>query len=420
MLKLERIALAAAMSLLVGTTAWAGSDPEDEALRAELEMLKSKISRIESQINQGGATTTAADGSTVPTIGLPSGLSGVTISGFVSAGMMYNFNEPKGRTNTLRVFDTRSNEFMFHNVELAVEKLATEDSRGGFRGDLDFGSDSEVTGSVTTGLGSTTDELDIQQGYVEYLAPVGNGLDIKFGKFNTLHGAEVLEPAGNWNYSRSFLYGYAEPLSHTGIRTHYAWNDMLTTMVGLSNGWDVVDDNNRAKSVELGASILPMEGVSISTAYMVGAEQNNDSHDLRHFWSLVLGYDPTEVLHFKLAADVGFEKDAVSENEGGNATWNGIAAYARYDVTDWYSVAGRVEVFNDNDNTRTGAAVPASVANADLRLMGWTLTNEFRLAPNLITRLEYRLDQADSHVFPMRKGLENYQNSVGAEVTYVF
>jgi hypothetical protein len=86
-------------------------------------------------------------------------------------------------------------------------------------------------------------------------------------------------------------------------------------------------------------------------------------------------------------------------------------------VNDWYSIAGRAEVFNDQDGVRTGASAGTLTGGAiyDLQLFGFTLTNEFKLHKHLIARLEYRFDKADSDAFALDKGFSDYQNTVAME-----
>ena len=256
------------LTLLVGSGAVGADEPSSAALKAEIELLKSRLSSLEQRLSTRSPATSTGQS----TVSLPSGLQGVQMSGFVDTSYTYNLNEPNNRTSGFRVFDTRAEDFMINKAELVVEKPVSNESPVGFRTDLDFGQDSEVVGAVTTGLGSGSDEFDLQQAYAEYLAPVGNGLDVKVGKFVTSHGAEVIESKDNWNFSRSFLFGYAIPFTHTGLRTSYPVSDWLTARAGLSNGWDVVDDNNKGKTLEFGADLAPMEGLSFGGTYMFGAE----------------------------------------------------------------------------------------------------------------------------------------------------
>ncbi|MBI4597591.1 MAG: porin [Candidatus Omnitrophica bacterium] len=391
------------------------ADPATAGLSAEIEVLKERLSKLENELTAQQAG--AEPGSAV--VQLPSGFHGVQMSGFVDTSYTYNFNEPTARTNSFRVFDTRSGDFMINNAELVIEKPVSAEAPIGFRTDLNFGADAEVVGSVTTGLGSQTDELDLQQGYVEYLAPIGNGLDLKFGKFVTLHGAEVIEAKDNWNFSRSYLFGFAIPFTHTGLRASYPWTEWLTTCFGVNNGWDVVDDNNKAKTLEFSATLTPFERFSLISTYMLGAEQTSDSRDQRHLIDLVASYQPIDKLTLKLNFDYGAEQDAVDEAGGGDATWNGVALYAKYDITDKWSMAGRWEVFNDQDGVRTAvnsaASSPTGDPITDLRLMEWTFTTEYKLNAHLIARLEYRVDQANEQVFRHHQGLDNAQNTLAVE-----
>ncbi len=366
-------------------------EPSNAGLKAEVELLKERLAKLEDQLDsQKASEAGAASGSAI--VQLPSGLHGVNLSGFVDTTYTYNFNTPKSpRTNTLRVFDTRANSVMLNNAELVLEKPVSVESPVGFRTDLDFGTDSEVVGGVTTGLGTGDDEVDLQQAYVEYLAPVGNGLDVKAGKFVTLHGAEVIESKDNWNISRSLLFGFAIPFTHTGVRANYAWCDKFSTVVGVNNGWDVVDDNNEAKTVELGFTAIPLEKVSVGSTYMLGAEQTGNNTNQRSLWDIVASYQPIEPLQLKLNYDYGWEDNAAGFHN--NAVWQGLAGYARYALNDQWALALRGEWFSDPDGVRT------ALGRTGLKVYEWTATSEYQLNKHLLSRLEYRHDQANENVF---------------------
>jgi len=55
---------------------------------------------------------------------------------------------------------------------------------------------------------------------VSWNAPVGRGLRFDFGEHVTHMGYEVTEGYDGWNdnYSRSFLFGYTIPFTHTGLK----------------------------------------------------------------------------------------------------------------------------------------------------------------------------------------------------------
>ncbi len=411
-----------AMAAAGAVPVWA-DDPGVAGDKAELQVLRARLDKLEEKVALQEASAAGAEpGNAV--LNMPSGLSGVGISGFVDTIYSYNFNEANNRLSAFRVFDTRAGDFMINNAQINLDKAVSPESPVGFKTELMFGTDAEVVGGVTTGLGVTTNEVELQEGYVEYLAPVGNGLDVKVGKFATLNGAEVIESKDNWNISRSFLFGYAIPFTHTGVRTTYPWTEMLSTVVGISNGWDVVDDNNKAKTLEFGAMVTPLDGLSIAGTYMVGAEQGGNGHDSRHLLDLVATYQPTDALTLKLNTDIAREEDVVSATGGGNATWNGLAAYARYALNEQAAISGRWEIFNDNDGVRTAINVagtsPTGSGIADAQFMSYTLTGEYKLHKHLIGRVEYRLDTADSALFRHDQGFENYQNTVAFELIAPF
>ena len=402
---------------------------EDPGVKAEIELLKERLAKLEAQ--QVAMAAGAEPGNAI--IELPSGLHGVKMSGFVDTSLGYNFNTPQTRTNTLRVFDTQSQSFMVNNAELVLEKPVSTESPLGFKTSLMFGTDSEVVGGVTTGLGLGTDELDLKDAYVDYLAPLGEGLDLKVGKFATMHGAEVIESKDDWNISRSFLFGFAIPFTHTGVRATYPVTSWLSTTIGINNGWDVVDDNNEGKTLETSVTLTPSPTTSITANYMVGPEQTtsatqpataglgSNSH-MRHLIDIVASYQPIDPLQLKLNLDYGMEKDGVLLGFD-NASWVGLAGYARYALTDRWALVGRAEWFHDADGVRTAfnpAAVAANAINGitgkDLKLWELTLTSEYKLNKYLISRLEYRHDQANEHVFRRQDvGQRPYQDTVAME-----
>src|SRR3989338_8394866 len=89
--------------------------------KAELQVLKARLEKLEQKIADQEATAAGADSGNA-IVQLPSGLHGVQMSGFVDTTFTYNLDNPQIRTNTLRVFDTRANSFMINSAELNIKK----------------------------------------------------------------------------------------------------------------------------------------------------------------------------------------------------------------------------------------------------------------------------------------------------------
>ncbi|MFA5272133.1 MAG: porin [Candidatus Omnitrophota bacterium] len=344
-------------------------------------------------------------------------LKGITLSGYVDAAYEYNFNTPSSGANTARIFDTEANSFTFQSAKIALEKLPSVEDRVGFRTDVIFGQDAKIIKSY----GWDTDDVNLEQGYVDALLPLGKGLDVKFGKFVTLAGAEVIESKDNWNFSRGLLFGYAIPFTHTGIRASYPVLDNLTGYFGINNGWDDIKDNNSSKTIETALAYAPTDKVSFNLAYLFGPEYEDNNHSNRNLIDFIATYKPLEKLTFKVNTDYGFEDGlngvyGVTGKDSGD--WFGVAGYVRYDVNNWLSFSNRTEYFSDPDGLRNVGGLSTALGQ-DV----WenTLTMELRPFKNIITRLEYRYDQSSENIFTKNDAeAAGHQSTIGFETIYAF
>ncbi|MGB8076462.1 MAG: outer membrane beta-barrel protein, partial [Gallionella sp.] len=168
-----------------------------------------------------------------------------------------------------RVFDYAPNSFTMQQVDVAIAKLPAE----GFGGMVEttLGKDASTIASVGTQLGSAQ-TFDVTQAFGQYAA--GNWTTI-MGKFNTLAGAEVIKASGNTNFSRSILFGYAIPFTHTGVRTTYKVSDAVSLTGGLNNAWDSAADTNAQKTIELGAALNPSKAFALTASVYSGAETSS-------------------------------------------------------------------------------------------------------------------------------------------------
>jgi len=415
---------------LVGLTGQAGAeDAMTAGDKAELQLLKERMAKLERKIESqeafsGGISSTGEKPTAM--MELPSGLQGLGMSGFVDTSFVYNFAEgnPATRTNRGRVFDVNPSGFAIQAAEIAIEKPVSDESPIGFRTDLYFGDDAELIHS--TGLGETAatgvaDHFDLQQAYVVARAPIGAGIDFKVGKFVTLLGAEVIESLANWNFSRSYMFGFAIPFTHTGALVSYPIGELGSVTGGVVNGWDIVDDNNNFKSLIGNITLTPMEGVTLAVNGITGAEQAQNNRDDRTVVDVVASWQATDKLAFVANYDYGFESAGKSVAGFDSKNWTGLALYAKYDINDKWAMAGRVEWFDDKDNFRTGLTSVGGATPSDIDFYGYTLTSQWKLHEHVLARLEYRHDKADEQVFFQdTTGFTTYQDTIAAEMIYHF
>jgi len=339
-------------------------------------------------------------------------LKGLQLSGYLEAAYLYNFENPSSRLNELRIFDDKSNDFTFHMAELSLTRPADETVPVGFGLVLNIGRDARKTHAA--GLGEASDVFDLQQGYVTYTAPVGRGLTLKFGKFATLLGGEVIEAPANPNFSRSFLFGFAIPFTHVGVLASYPFTEQVSASLGVVNGWDNADDNNTGKSLLGQLAVSPAKDLSLSLNGILGPEQDDDSSHQRWVLDLVATYAGLKPLIFSANVDYGREAK-VPALGGKDATWWGVGGIVSADLTDRLGVALRGERFLDDDGVRTGFG-------SRLKLWEVTATASYKLFRSLTARLEFRHDQADQKAFLVKDDVprKKSQDTIALELFYTF
>jgi len=315
------------------------------------------------------------------------------LSIYLQGGYTFNFRNPDSGTNEQRIFDQKANSFL---IDLAQIQFAKEAPVGGlgYKLKVSFGETAKYIHSA--GLGDPTDVVDLTEAYIDYRAPLGSGLGLRFGKFATYHGAEVIEARDNFNYSRSFLFNYAIPFTHTGFMAEYTFSKALTANLYLVNGWDVFNDNNNGKTFGARFAVTPAEPLTLNFDFMYGPEQSHNSTHYRFLFDWLAAFKATKNLTFTVNADfANEEKDPL--NGGRNSRWYGVAAYAKYEFTDWFSTTIRAEYFDDRDGVRTGI---------EQKLKEITLTPEFKIVKNLLVRPEYRHDWSN------KDGFDSHHNAL--------
>ena len=356
-------------------------------------------------------------------------LASTTISGHVETAYVYNFEGRGTATNPLRVFDTANNAFMLNQFLLRLDKPldAKTDWDAGYHVVLLAGQDAgPIKAPGGFGLGDENN-VDLTEAYVRVKIPVGNGIEVDVGKFVTLMGAEVIDAEGNFQYSRSFMFGYAIPFTHTGLMASYNWNDCVNTKIVVANGWEVVTDNNTGKTFMAQLVLTaPKEGIpflralpdkfklggaSLAITGSYGPEQTGVTSRDRWVVDVVGTWPIGDRLTLMFNTDYGQE----TFTGAAHGTWWGAAGYAQYKLNDLWSFGFRGEFFSDReadggDNTRTG--LPGGV---DVQEYTFTVANH--KWKNLTPRVEFRYDRADGDVLGSGK---RDQVSLSADVIYVF
>ena len=318
---------------------------------------------------------------------------GVHIHGMVDAGYEHNFNQPNGNTNLYRAWD--EDGFQLTQANLHIEK----DGTVGFVSDINFGNVANAISSVTNygPVHQTSAQwIDPTQYYLTYTIPLGSGIAAQAGRFVTLLGAEVIPTYTNQNFneSRSFLFNLGEPLTHTGIQGAYTFNDYVSFIGSLNNGWDDPQlTTNNGPNYE-GELALNTKDKSLSVLINGIWGPNLPGHSNSNLGAIdpIVAYKPAFLQGVTLEAEYLYASETGPVVNGHSATWQGLAGYFVYDWDRW-ELASRGEFFDDEDGARTGTT-------QTLWELTQTVTWKVPQVEGLLARLEYRHDNSNVQVFP--------------------
>jgi len=377
-------------------------------------------------------------------------LSNTTISGYVSAsanvGLTGNYGTSpavnNGGTTPTGTINNRwagfgvpfqpaskANGFNLDVVKLTISK--PEDATpwaAGYTVDLLFGPDAANYNTSINALNQVngnspqhTSDYAIKQAFITLNTPIGNGIDWKFGVFDSPLGYEVYDAGSNPNYTHS--YGYAiEPTELTGLEATYKVNDAIslnggiadTSSAGINNrnnnenatrsdwnkayfgdftltapsSWGFLSGSSFFAGVLYGSAVS-LGNTNSSAGYMGGNQVN-------YYGGLTLNTPIKE-----LTTGVAFDY-ARNVNGGNNSNGAvGMAAptvttdfdvmalglYTTYKATDKLSLSARGEYVEQDDYTTSKSFTGSG------NLIELTGTVEYDLWANVQTRLEARWDQ---------------------------
>lgn len=296
-----------------------------------------------------------------------------TFSGFIDTAYLVNGNHPTSHENFVPGTGTsgnRANELTLNLAQVQWTSAVTEEQPVGFTLAVAAGDGERV-------VHAAEDFRYVYQASLAYR--VRDGLLLEAGVFPCHIGFESFYSKDNWNYTRSWL-GELSPYHVAGVKASYAFNSRWSGQLHVLNGWQIIHDNNGGKSI--GAQVAYANGpLTASLNTWVGPELANDDDTLRKLVDLVAVYRITSRLQLGTSIDLGRQE---------RANWRGIAAYARYALSERHAIALRAEQFHDPRNGISGASQALREA---------TLTYELRPHDHLILKLETRYDRSTARVF---------------------
>jgi hypothetical protein len=302
----------------------------------------------------------------------------LAISGSVDTYYKYDFDKLSGNIPTSFALD--HNSVSLGMLDLALKKTTGKSS---FVGELSFGPRGQSQ-SIPNAAG-TYDEDDnsfhIQNLYVNYA--FCDKFSMTAGFMSTFIGYEVIAPAGNFNYSTSYLFSNG-PFQNAGIKANVKFTDKVGLMVGLFNdSWNSYTANPAFGVSTFGAqlSLTPVDGwnayLNLATGYISGTELD-----------LTTSYQVND--KFKVGLNVADWSAGSGANDTG---FTGGALYLSNAFTPAAALGVRFEAFKTKVNGGVAFGPAADESVLGLTLSGNLKSGGFTFIP------EIRFDNGSANMF---------------------
>ena len=394
---------------------------------------------------------------------------GIKLSGYVDMGYSYNFASTGTRSDIparLGSDSAQRGDFNLYAMKVALERPLTSENRlqAGFRVDVIVGEDanylldrSDPAGRLNSDQNSNA--FFLEQGYLSLRIPLGNGWDFQVGRFVPIFGYEVIERPANMNVTYGLL-SQQFPLSYIGVLSSYRFDGYLDGKIGVVNGSNSANNTttggngdgcaliaglnltaptshaNWCNDIQYSTNPENNSGFGVENSSIVPAANDGGSTGYMLIFNSWGNWAP-EFAQDKLLFAFNSVLGSFSSPQAAT-TWYGAGVYAKYQINDWFYLAGRGEFMGSNNSGKFGANGNMTTAdqgghNTGENLWEDTLTAGFMVSSNLLLRCEYRLDwgagtaggNSNANLNPSTPGNQIAASGgpahyVGAEVVYSY
>ncbi len=302
-------------------------------------------------------------------------------------GFLGDFNAPPNHLFRNRGTTPRVDEITLNMVGFAAKRVASEVSRWGTELTVHAGRDSETFGFSATAPNLTGADWLLHLGptNVSYIAPVGRGLTVQGGIFNSLIGYDSLYAKDNLTYTRPWGADYT-PYFMLGMNASYPLTRKLMGTIAVVNGYFHLAHANDVPSIAVQSAYSATNTVTVKQTVLYGPHQSNTG---LLYWrvlsdSLIERKSKTTTVAFE------FQLGAEHVDAPGrpSALWTSAQLPIHWTLPGRWSATLRPEFCWDRDGRWIGA--PQSVT-------AWTSTLEYRVPyrrAQSIVRLEHRYDNS--------------------------
>ena len=293
----------------------------------------------------------------------------IKFSTFIEAGITGNFQDPNDHQNFGRAFDDRANEPMLNQATFTIERaLVPEPGQfdWGFKVQAGGGSDGRYINTLGTLENVTRSIIQpyIVEAYGNLHAPLSflnkdASVDLRFGQFVTLLGAETIDPRTNFFYSHDYIFNFGIPLQHLGVLSTIHLNPTVDIYAGITRGANTsVYDNNGYAAFLGGFGLNGLAGgkLTLLATTSIGPENPREASgaasyngsgfvhrsNLRYYGDIVATYKVTDKL-------TSITEGVYTYDDGFDASFYGGAETLAFAANDMITASARFEAVRDSE-----------------------------------------------------------------------
>lgn len=305
--------------------------------------------------------------------------------GFIDAAYLFDSNHPSNRRFRSRGTTAHVDEVDLNMAGLYLNKPAAFVSPLGLELTVHAGKDAEVFGFSATAPNLEGADVLRHLGptNVSYLAPVGNGLTVQAGIFNSLIGYDSLYAKNNLTYTRPWGADFT-PYLMLGANASYPITEKLVATACITNGYWHLARANDVPSSCAQLTYKPIDHVAVKQTVLYGPHQADTSLTLWRVLADTIAEYRNDTWTSAFEFFIGTERVAGAGDP--RALWLSAQLPFHWLVHPRFGVTIRPELYWDRDGRTTGfrQTVVANTAMVEYRV-------RFRDA-SAIVRLEQRVD----------------------------
>ncbi len=332
----------------------------------------------------------------------------IKISGYLETYYGFDFNKPSDNNRPAFVYShNRHNEV---NLNLGFVKASYDNGM--------------VRANVALMAGTYSNaNLSAEPGVLKNIFEANAGLKLSqkanlwldAGIFSSHIGFESAISKDCWTLTRN-ISSENTPYYESGAKLTYGTADGKFTVAALYlNGWQRINrqEGNSRAAGGLQLTWKPSNAITLNYSNYLGSE-GADSIRTNRFYNNVYGiFQLTKEFGIIAGFDYGIQQKEKGSNEHNHII--SPVGIARYQATDKWAMAARVEYYQDKHGMIVATGTPEG-----FRTTGYSLNVDYAPLPNALVRLEGKLYNSKDNIFQRASAAVNHNAAITASIAISF